>query len=104
MCAGKGQEVDHIDGDGLNNQRSNLRFCTRSQNIRNARMKSNNTSGFTGVFKQKDSRGNRTKLWYAKIMTDEGRKFLGYFSTPEEASEKYQEVAKSSFGEFYRPA
>ncbi len=66
-----GLEVDHIDGNPLNNQTDNLRLATRSQNARNREAQSNNTSGFKGVFWHKS-----TSKWMVKI-TCEGKQHYG---------------------------
>jgi hypothetical protein len=72
-CWPSGQ-IDHIDGDGLNNRISNLRDGTRSQNQRNQRPGKLNKSGFVGV-----SWHSATKKWHANIWIDGKRKFLGRF-------------------------
>lgn len=80
--------VDHIDGNGLNNQRSNLRLASRSEN----RFNSRRAVGFKGVY----PRGNR---WEAAI--NHGKwESLGYFDTPEEAAKAYNEKIKGIAGEF----
>lgn len=92
-----GEEVDHIDGDGLNCCRSNLRLATRLQNARNMRKSRANTSGYKGVTLEKES-----GKWRAQI-TSMGKKYnLGRFLTPEEAHEAYCKAAKEYFGEFAR--
>lgn len=83
--------IDHIDGDGLNNQRSNLRLATNQENCRNQRVRRNNTTGYKGVFKWH----NR---WGAKIQ----EYYLGLFNTPEEAATAYNEAANELFGEYAR--
>lgn len=90
-----GLEVDHIDHNRLNNQRSNLRFCTKSQNICNQRRR--NKTGFKGVGK---TLARLQNPWRATIKIKGVRIFLGYFPTPEQASEAYQAAAKFHFGEF----
>jgi hypothetical protein len=60
-----GVEVDHINGNGLDNRRSNLRLATKSQNMQNMRLSRINTSGFKGVCWDKD-RGK----WRAHITLD----------------------------------
>jgi hypothetical protein len=93
-----GMDTDHIDGDGLNNQRSNLRTATSTENMRNRRMRKDNTSGFRGVTWSK-----REKKWVAQIRLDGKRIHLGYYNTPEEAAEVYIRKAIELFGEFFRP-
>jgi len=89
--------VDHKDGDGLNNQRDNLRAATQVQNLRNARRRCDNTSGFKGV-----SYDTRKKRWRANIRYDHRQIHLGRFKTPEEAYAAYCAAAAKYFGEFAR--
>lgn len=89
------QTVDHIDRNGLNNQKSNLRLCTTSQNVANSGKRSNNTSGFKGVYFCKC-----TNKWRAEIKVDGNKKCLGRYSTKEEAALAYNTGAKHYFGEF----
>lgn len=92
--------VDHRDGDGLNNCRSNLRVCTRAQNAWNANAHADSTSGFKGVTYDKS---NKTRNpWRANICKDGVRYRLGRFPTAEAASVAYNEAAKKLFGEFAR--
>lgn len=80
LGADSGLDVDHIDNDGLNNRRANLRFATRSQNMCNSRTPSNNKSGFKGVSWHKASNRWRAQLGFS------GEKYhLGYFEMPEAA-------------------
>jgi hypothetical protein len=92
-----GIDVDHKDGNGLNNQKSNLRICTTTQNQMNAMLRKDSTSGFKGVSWKKD----RNK-WAAQIQINKKRKCLGYFPTKEEAAVKYNQVASELYGEFAR--
>jgi len=91
----KESDVDHIDGNKRNNQRSNLRLATRAENLRNRGKNKNNTSGFKGVFLQKV-----TGRFFAQIKLNRKAIYLGTFSTPEEAHAAYVEAAKEYHGEF----
>jgi hypothetical protein len=88
-------DIDHIDGDGLNNQRENLRSCTHSQNLMNRLANRNNTSGFKGVVWHK-----RAGKWRAQIMVDYKRKYFGLYRTAIEAARAYNEAAKKHHGGF----
>lgn len=93
-----GHIVDHEDGDGLNNRRSNLRFATASQNQFNKRLNRNNTSGFKGVSYAAHAPGE--KKWRAKITVERKYISLGYYLTPELAAAAYDKAAQRLFGEF----
>ncbi|MGG5541944.1 AP2 domain-containing protein [Burkholderia vietnamiensis] len=92
-----GMHVDHRDGDGLNNQRANLREATRSQNQHNRGKSCNNTSGYKGV-----SRHSRDGSWAASISKDGKHINLGYYATPELAYGAYCRAAEELHGEFKR--
>ncbi len=87
--------VDHIDGNGLNNQRSNLRPCTNSKNQMNKRKRTIGTSVFKGVFYEKD----RNK-WRVSITLDGRRIRLGRYNTEKEAAQAYNEASIRYFGNF----
>lgn len=91
----KGLETDHIDGNGLNNQRSNLRIATHSQNGKNRGKCNNNTSGFKGV-----SWNKKNKRWQANIKINGKRKYLGEFTSKELAHIAYCEACTKYHGEF----
>lgn len=91
---------DHIDGDGLNNRRSNLRFATPTQNQGNKKVAFSNKVGFKGVREATWATG--TKRWRATIFSEGRHQQLGYFYTPEEAASAYDAAALSIFGEFAR--
>jgi hypothetical protein len=87
--------VDHKDGNTLNNQKINLRICTRSQNGANRKIQKNNTSGYPGVSKSRNK-------WQANIMVNKKSKHLGVFETPEMAYNAYKLECKKAFGEFFK--
>lgn len=89
----KGLFTDHIDGNKSNNQRSNLRFCTAGENMRNRKKYSNNTTGFKGVTQC-------GKYISARIQCDGRVIALGSFSTLKQAAAAYIKAAKELFGEF----
>lgn len=86
-----GMMTDHIDRDGLNCRRANLRHATALQNSHNR--KRFGTSGLKGVSKHHD-------LWRARITVNGTRWILGCFETPKAAAEAYDTAAKKHFGEF----
>lgn len=88
--------TDHIvPGNGLNNQRSNLRVCTQSQNLMNQGSQLNNTSGFKGVTWHKGA-----KKWQAQIRVNKKHINLGLFPTKELAYEAYVEACEKYHGAF----
>lgn len=98
MGVGKGDlAIDHISGDTLDNQRSNLRVCTTSENSRNAKRRRDNSSGYKGVNFHKFS-GH----WRATIQVDKKQIHLGLFNSAEEAYKAYCEASKKYHGEFGR--
>ena len=92
---GDSLHCDHIDGDGLNNRRSNLRVATRAQNNINRRIRSTNRSGIKGV-----SLDRRSGKWVAQIGLN-GKNFrLGKFDTKEEAADAYAKASAEMHKEF----
>lgn len=92
-----GKETDHIDGDSLNNQRSNLRICTRAENMCNRDKQSNNKSGLKGV-----SLNKNTGKWRAVIQNDGRQVHLGLFTSKLAAHEAYTEACIKYHGNFAR--
>ena len=73
-------EIDHIDGNGLNNKLSNLRDVKRHENKKNVRLQSNNKSGCSGVHYLKEF-----DKWVSYIKTNNKRAHLGYFKNKNDA-------------------
>lgn len=94
---GKSYDVDHIDGNSLNNRRGNLRIATRSQNNFNASKRDGVSSRFKGVCWDA-SRGR----WMAYINAYGKRRYLGRYDTEAEAYEVYCREARILFGEYAR--
>jgi hypothetical protein len=91
------QLVDHIDGNGLNNSRENLRFVTSSQNNMNQSKRSDNTSGHKGISWCPDR-----EKYQVYVNIDRKRKSLGRYKTIEEAIYVRDQAAKSHYGEYAR--
>lgn len=90
-----GKQVDHINGNGLDNRRSNLRLATKSQNMANVRLTKSNKSGVKGVHWR-----NREKRWVAQLTFQGKTTQLGYFRNIQDAQKKYDDEALKFFGEF----
>ncbi|WP_223996484.1 HNH endonuclease [Burkholderia gladioli] len=86
-------QVDHINGDRLDNRRANLRLCSFTENTRNRGMHKNNKSGFKGIYAKRSR-------WVAAIKLNYRRIYLGAYPTPEEAHEVYCLWADMLHGEF----
>lgn len=97
MEASNGVLVDHVDGDGLNNQRVNLRLCTYRQNRLNSPSRRIATSKYKGV-----SWNSRAKKWQAQIGVDGKNIYLGCFLDELEAASVYDHAAQGLHGEFAR--
>ena len=120
----KGMDIDHINGDTLDNRKENLRICTRSQNAQNKKLRRDSASGYKGVHEQKKpikrkyvskKTGKVTYYYYmpkkrfqAYVGDPDWRKKglknnhikLGYYATAEQAARAYDKKAKELFGEF----
>jgi hypothetical protein len=89
-----GLEVDHINGNGLDNRRSNLRLVTRQQNSMNRGLNRNNTTGYKGVTRPMGSRS-----YIASVKFNYRRIYLGSFPTAESAARAYDAAARRYHGE-----
>jgi hypothetical protein len=97
LDAPKGMMVDHINGNGLDNRRVNLRICTMSENMMNRGKTRQNSTGYKGVYNTGDSKSNP---YSSKIEKNKKVYCLGHFATAEEAARAYDEKAKELHGEF----
>lgn len=94
---GKGEQADHRNGNGLDNQRRNIRKCIASQNYANRDRKQNTTSRFRGVsWFKRDSR------WVTHISKFHKTYNLGYYDSEIDAAIAYNRKAEEFFGEFAR--
>jgi len=92
-----GFRTDHINGNGLDNRKSNLRTVTPVQNGQNRRPNKKGTSKYKGVFWHKQH-----CKWYAQIQVNKKSIFLGLFTDEDLAAKAYEKAAKEKFGEFNR--
>lgn len=87
-------EVDHINGDKLDNRRVNLRNCVHYQNNFHQGMKKHNTSGYKGIIQI------NSEKWVAKINVKGKQIYLGSYDDPKDAAKAYDIGAKQYHGEF----
>jgi hypothetical protein len=97
MNAPQNMKIDHRDGNGINNVKSNLRLCTHAQNLMN--MRCHNKHGLKGITFVP---ARRIKKWMTKIHINGKVKTVGYFASKFLAAKAYNEMAKKHFGEFAR--
>jgi len=88
-------KCDHIDGNGLNNQRYNLRPSTNAENCKNQKPKKGFSSKYKGV-----CWCNIKNKWRANIRINNKQKHIGYFDHEIEAAKAYDEMAKTHYKEF----
>ena len=89
------EQIDHIDGDRVNNAWANLRLATQAQNQANSKRTIRNQSGYKGVHWRADH-----SRWAAQIRLDGKNRFLGYFEKPEEAHDVYMAAAMQARGTY----
>ena len=95
MSVADGLVVDHINYNGLDNQRHNLRVCTVQQNSANSRPRSRNTTGYKGL-----TFVDKNKKWYVRMTVKGETKCLGYYKWKHKAAEVFNENALKFNGEF----
>lgn len=95
LQAPEGLEVDHVNGNTLDNRKENLRLCTRQQNMCNQRVSKANTSGRKGVSWRKD-----LASWAAYITVHGKRVHLGFFLDRDDAAKAYDVASRKLHGEF----
>jgi hypothetical protein len=89
------KSLDHANRDGLDNRRENLRPATGTQQVANQELRSDNSSGFRGVYRRRD-----TLRWQSRIFCAGRGVSLGCFDSPEDAARAYDKAAVDLFGEF----
>lgn len=98
MRCPRGKQLDHINMDTVDNRKSNLRFCTKSENGRNRPKPKHNTSGFKGVHWYK-----ALKKWQVYTMLDRKKIHIGYFDKLKQAVIAHNEAIKKYHGKFAHP-
>jgi len=88
MKPDKNMEIDHIDRDGLNNQKKNLRICNHRQNSLNRKIRKDNTSGLRNINWNK-----RQRKWVVRIIKNGKRINVGVFNSKEKAYEVYKKLS-----------
>lgn len=89
------QFVDHIDGDPLNNELSNLRVCSHAENMRNRKVHANNSTGIKGVYRDRNK-------WRAQIRAHGQKYHLGSYDSLQEAQTAYESASLRLHGQFSR--
>ena len=91
------KEIDHINGNGLDNRKCNLRLVSHKNNSINRKINKNNSSGFKGVSFKKD-----IHKWQSSIRVNYKIIYLGYFKTAKEGAIAYNQAALKYFGQYAR--
>lgn len=87
--------IDHINHNGLDNRKSNLRICTNQENIMNCNIPKNNKSGCKGVYWSKDK-----NKWTVQVSVNGKTKYIGRYNKYEDAVKARKEAAEKYYGEF----
>jgi len=95
MGTPEGMETDHINGNGLDNRKCNLRICTTAENQRNQRAQTGRSSIYKGVTWNK-----RGSVWAAQMNSRGGTLHLGSFKVETDAARAYNIAAIARYGEF----
>ncbi len=95
MEAPDDKDVDHVNHNGLDNQKHNLRICTTTQNLGNQLPQHGKTSKYKGVYWH-----GATRKWMARIQYKREQIYLGLFAEEGKAAKAYDSKAKELFGEF----
>jgi hypothetical protein len=95
MACPAGKVVDHINGDKLDNRKTNLRICTLNQNSKNRVPNRSSRSKYKGV-----DYDTRTNVWRARIRHNYKHIFLGYYINEVDAAAAYNTAAKEYHGEY----
>ena len=97
LASPKNSEIDHVDGNGLNNQRLNLRICSHMENMANQKQHRDSKSPYKGI-----SRAQHCDRWAAQLFFQGRKLYLGLFKDPIDAAKAYDAKAKELFGSFAR--
>ena len=101
LGAKESEIVDHINHDGLDCRKENLRKCTCSENGKNKRSKKNSTSQYLGVHLSNKKRGSKVyRYWVAQIVYQGKKVYLGQFNKEIDAARAYDSKAKELHREF----
>lgn len=91
----EGMVIDHINHNGLDNRKCNLRICTNQENICNCEIPKNNKSGCKGVYWAKDK-----QKWTVQVTINHKTKYIGRYENLEDAIKARQEASKKYYGDF----
>jgi hypothetical protein len=99
IVGGVSEQVDHVNRDGLDNRRANLRPCTHQQNCFNKGVAARSASGLKGV-RYEPGKRNQSQPWRVRATLDGKRRNIGRFATPEAAHAAYKAFVAKHHGAF----